>query len=246
MKFFHSLKFSCSVLFFLIAVVLFVGFASSRSYGQKKLDFTLAPLSDGFLKYIENLKAGKAVRLYTEEGYPLGAIPDPIDFKSLLKSAAPVLIGQLPSKYDLRTKNRLTPVRNQGSCGACWAFAALGSLESSHMPKENRDFSEQHLNDRHGFAYPPCEGGNLRMAVAYLIRWAGPLNEVDKPYIYSISAETVKARKHVQNVAFIPLRSDSLDNQKIKQAVIKYAAVSVFMFWDSIHYDPAKLYQLRR
>ncbi|MCH4238822.1 MAG: lectin like domain-containing protein [Oscillospiraceae bacterium] len=38
--------------------------------------------------------------------------------------------GLLPASYDLRTENRITPVKDQLSNGTCWAFGALGSAES--------------------------------------------------------------------------------------------------------------------
>ncbi|MBO4849218.1 MAG: hypothetical protein J5586_08725, partial [Clostridia bacterium] len=42
----------------------------------------------------------------------------------------------LPSKYDSRDYNYVTPVKNQGSYGSCWAHAAMGSVES-YMIKHN-------------------------------------------------------------------------------------------------------------
>ena len=45
----------------------------------------------------------------------------------------------VPTSYDLRTKNRTSEVRNQGSYGTCWPFAALGALESSLLPEESED-----------------------------------------------------------------------------------------------------------
>ncbi|MEG0663210.1 MAG: C1 family peptidase, partial [Anaerovoracaceae bacterium] len=37
----------------------------------------------------------------------------------------------LPSRYDLRETGTLTPVKNQGNLGSCWAFAATASLENT-------------------------------------------------------------------------------------------------------------------
>ena len=34
-------------------------------------------------------------------------------------------------EVDWHTKGLLGPIRNQGICGACWAFAAIGSIESA-------------------------------------------------------------------------------------------------------------------
>jgi xylem cysteine proteinase len=51
----------------------------------------------------------------------------------------------LPSCYDWRTKGVVTPVKNQGSCGTCWAFGTIAALESALLIDEGNssDFSEQ-------------------------------------------------------------------------------------------------------
>ena len=39
-------------------------------------------------------------------------------------------VQTLPSSYDWRALNGVTPIKNQGSCGDCWAFSTVGPLES--------------------------------------------------------------------------------------------------------------------
>lgn len=36
----------------------------------------------------------------------------------------------IPSRFDWRDKGVITPVRSQGSCGACWAFSTIEVIES--------------------------------------------------------------------------------------------------------------------
>ncbi len=53
----------------------------------------------------------------------------------------------LPEKWDWREHNGVTPVKDQGSCGSCWAFGTVASFESLLLIKQDTltDLSEQHL-----------------------------------------------------------------------------------------------------
>jgi C1A family cysteine protease len=204
--------------------------------GSAKSELIRAPLSDKFIEYIEAKKAGLTGLAYTSSGHPLGLIPSPIDFKYInIKSAA--LTENLPAQYDLRNRNKLTPVRNQGQCGSCWAFATMAALESGFMPGQEMNFSEQHLMSNHGYLGSTCEGGNIFQAVAYLVRWAGPMDESDVPYRYASPHAALEARKHAQNVILIPPREGPGDNQSIKEAVMKYGAVYASMYFDDSCYN---------
>jgi len=44
----------------------------------------------------------------------------------------PLTLRELPSQVDWRDKGVVSPVRDQGSCGSCWSFAAAGTLESHY------------------------------------------------------------------------------------------------------------------
>jgi cathepsin L len=49
-------------------------------------------------------------------------------------------------QFDWRSKGKVTAVRNQGSCGSCWAFGAMGAYESSFAIRNGQsvDGAEQH------------------------------------------------------------------------------------------------------
>lgn len=207
---------------------------SSGIFAEEGQTVTAAPLNPEFLQYIKNLKLDKWCQ-YTEDGYPLGLKPSPLNIFYFRVSPSAEIEG-LPTSYDLRTQGKLTPIKYQGSCGSCWAFATYGSLESFLLSSESWDFSEQNLIDRHGFDWEPCEGGDIFMATAYLARWSGPIKEEDDPYKYA-ALEGLKVRKHVQDVIYIPSRADSSDNDLLKQAVMDYGAVYTTMYYSSSCYN---------
>jgi C1A family cysteine protease len=67
---------------------------------------------------------------------------------------------QVPTEVDWRKSNVLNGVKNQGSCGSCWAFSTTGTLESNVAiaGKGLFSFSEQQLVDCCGSKGFQCEG----------------------------------------------------------------------------------------
>ena len=196
---------------------------------------SLAPVDPRFEAYQES--AGMDELALGEFG--LGYLPSPAFLPHLRTEeiADPSLSS--PASYDLRTYGKVTPVRNQGSCGACWAFGTMASLESTLLTGEKRNFSENNLKNRHGYDSSCCAGGNTDMSTAYFARWDGPAEETDDPYNENScsSPSFVACQKHVQDVYFIPGRSSALDNEGIKQAVMNRGAVAASMRWEDSYYS---------
>lgn len=198
---------------------------------------SIAPMNPEFARYLETASSGQA---FSDDGYPTGAIPVPVDLSHMKGLPEPSVRGMagLPVSYDLRTTGKLTAVRNQGGCGSCWSFAAYGSMESCLLPGESRNYSENNLKNLSGFDVPCCDGGNHFMTAAYLARWSGPVNDADDPYNAGscTSPSGLTTQKHVQQILFLPDRSGFTDNDRIKQAVMTYGAVYTTMYWSASYY----------
>lgn len=140
---------------------------------------------------------------------------------------------ELPSKWDNRLIGRTASIKNQGDLGTCWAFAALGGLETLWLPQEIESFSVDHMTMNHGFSAAVEEGGNFTMALAYLAGWRGPVWEADDPYADGMTNSDAPVRGHLQEAQLL-----KDDRYAIKEAVLRNGSVQ-----SSLYVDEALLYQ---
>ena len=163
--------------------------------------------------------------------------------------------AEFDSKYDPREDwATITPAKNQSSFETCWAFAALGSLESYVKTTSDviMDFSEMHLafatskagGNPNGERTTVGEAGSMTIAASYLMRHAlsGAVLEIDDEYStavlerdVSVSEEKPKAGL-VTGVVWIPnLTGDATPGSEtsrsyaneIKTLVTDYGAACV-------------------
>uniref|UniRef100_A0A667ZEP7 Cathepsin K n=1 Tax=Myripristis murdjan TaxID=586833 RepID=A0A667ZEP7_9TELE len=97
-------------------------------------------------------------------------------------------LERLPKSIDYRRKGMVTAVKNQGSCGSCWAFSAVGALEGQLAKKTGQlvDLSPQNLVDCDTQS-SGCKGGYKTKAFSYVQRNGGIDSEAAYPYQHNVS-----------------------------------------------------------
>lgn len=93
---------------------------------------------------------------------------------------------------DWVAKGVVSPIKNQGQCGSCWAFSTTGVLESYARQKgQSVSLSEQQLVDCSGsYGNQGCNGGWPSSALKYVIA-KGIASESEYPY----AAKTQSCKK---------------------------------------------------
>ncbi|MBO4462011.1 MAG: hypothetical protein J5749_03935, partial [Lachnospiraceae bacterium] len=151
--------------------------------------------------------------------------------------------GELPAKFDLRDYGLVTPKRNQGKYGTCWAFATIAALESNALVK---GYGEYNLSERYlawcakhiidtdnsniageGISTSAAEwynGGSASIAGYSLMNGLGIGLESEYPYkdiIHDIYSDCIG--KEVFRCSRVSSVSRN-DETAIKYAVMKYGA----------------------
>ncbi|GFY48223.1 cathepsin L [Trichonephila inaurata madagascariensis] len=139
----------------------------------------------------------------------------------------------LPDKVDWREKGLVTPIKDQGMCGSCWAFSSTGSLEGQHKKKTGNlvSLSEQNLVDcvkeNDG-----CNGGWMDSAFEQIKKENGIDTETSYPYVGiqdSCFFNEFTVGANCTGYVDIP----EGDEEVLKQAVAKVGPISVAINADS-------------
>ena len=91
----------------------------------------------------------------------------------------------LPIDFDWRKKNKVSSVKNQLQCGACWAFSTSGAVEGAWAIQNNvlYNLSEQELIDcSDSYGNQGCKGVSMNLAYKYIID-NGLCTNLSYPYV---------------------------------------------------------------
>ena len=140
------------------------------------------------------------------------------------------------SYFNLNNLGLVTPVKDQGNMGSCWAFGAAGAFESSYLIATGKeiDISENNIQNL-GLPYSEYgqtkenEGGTMSMAASYFVSWLGAINTTGDSYdeLGKVSALQYGPNAiHTVDAVYINIQ----DKNAIKQFLTKYGAMNLFIY----------------
>ncbi|KAI4298220.1 hypothetical protein L6164_031804 [Bauhinia variegata] len=152
----------------------------------------------------------------------------------------------VPASLDWRRKGVVTPVKKQGRCHSCWAFAATGAIEAINAIVTGNlvRLSEQALVDCDPFSNG-CEGGWVDRAFEWVINNGGTYTEATYPYAKkNLHCQATKQGKKkavtIDGYVRVAPSEDALLCASIKQPVTVYLDSTDILFYKEGIYDGAK------
>ncbi|XP_023682543.2 digestive cysteine proteinase 2 [Paramormyrops kingsleyae] len=148
---------------------------------------------------------------------------------------------------DYRTLGYVTPVKDQGFCGSCWAFSTTGAIEGQMYKTTGRlvSLSEQHLMDcSRSYGTYGCSGAWMANAYDYVVNNglppenSYPYSAVDNQHCY-YDSNMIVAR--IRDYRFIPAG----DDEALANALVAIGPITVavdadhpsFLFYSSGIYN---------
>ncbi|KAA8524261.1 hypothetical protein F0562_010684 [Nyssa sinensis] len=152
-------------------------------------------------------------------------------------------VTTVPSTMDWRKKGAVTPIKDQGQCGCCWAFSAVAAMEGITQLTTGKliSLAEQELVDCDTNGEDQgCEGGLMDTAFQYIQQNRGLTTEANYPYKgVDGTCNTNKEANHAAKISGyedVPANSESallkaVANQPVSVAID--AGGSDFQFYSS-------------
>lgn len=133
--------------------------------------------------------------------------------------------------FDWRKLNKVTPVRDQDSCGSCWCFTAVSTFEDSYLLQKGGsptalDASEQYILNCGNTG--GCDGDWYWTAWKFMER-VGTATEKDVPYkaIVGPCKRKVKTPYKVLDFGLVSTSDPIPSRDRIKEALCKYGPLAI-------------------
>jgi cathepsin F len=156
--------------------------------------------------------------------------PHLLDLSSTVQDASHNT-SSLPDEFDWREKGAVNEVKNQGSCGSCWAFSTVANIEGVNFVKTNKlvSLSEQELVDCDKTGPDGdqgCQGGLPSNAFKYMIANKVGLDAESK-YPYAGSDGSCHVQKADELVFITAWKQIASDEDQMAAALVQYGPLSI-------------------
>lgn len=167
----------------------------------------------------------ETVDVLQRQQYSTGLIV-PKDRSSIKTKSLNNVRVDLPAKFRWE-QDKLTPIKNQGNCGSCWAFSAQATYDDVMKlhGKSATNHSEQWLVSCEKQSYG-CQGGWYHSAFQ-LIKEQGNVLESDMPYKASNLKCPSSLPHYTKMIKWQELSTNVATVEDIKKAIYLYGPVSV-------------------
>lgn len=148
--------------------------------------------------------------------------------KRISQRYAPRLGDDLPESVDWRKKGAVVGVKDQGSCGSCWAFSTISAVEGINkiVTGDLISLSEQELVDCDTSYNEGCNGGLMDYAYEFIINNGGIDSEEDYPY-KAYDSKCDQYRKNARVVTIDSYEDVPVNDEKALQTAVANQPVAV-------------------
>jgi C1A family cysteine protease len=247
----------------LVALILLLPLNLSVAAAGPKVEWQVAPLNPAFLRYVQQQAVrddflhglslrGVDISHLGEKNY--GYIPRMTDSSYLAETNQNknyTAAAALPATFDWRASQKVTPVKDQGTAGTCWAFGTLASLESRILIMDNQEYDLSELNLAAGVDPSWVEyqkdradtGGDSYLATDALAK-IGTRSEATQPYgnpnqaaatvNNAVADTTTPPLQKVTDFRIVAAAGiSSADTNTIKRTIYAYGPVSAAFYYDN-------------
>jgi len=137
----------------------------------------------------------------------------------------------VPTKFDWRDQNAVTPVKDQGQCGSCWAFSAVENIESMWLIAGKANVSTLRLSEQQvvdcDSADGGCDGGDTPTAFEYVIKAGGIESESAYPYTAENGNCKFQKSSVVASIKDWKYATSGKDEKILQQNLVSWGPLSI-------------------